>query len=303
VKNELIKQVCVGIHCHEQPEQLHATLDSLRRHTAAPSINVKLILLPDGPDPRHVMTYECPTIAGMMNQGYDCGSDDYFNVAPAGGSYLATHWNLYDNAFLFLKMGYASAMAWVLFLIVLGPRFVAWWIGPEFEEPSGVVLQILMASSLIFLPVRAVAQPLMMGIGKPRAVTLACLGAGISNLVLSMILARPWGLAGVAVGTAIPNIVFSVYVLLVTCRELGVGFLQFLNYVVPRAALGAVPSLALLIWFKVGMDVQNLVGLVIAGMAMLALYAVTWILFVYRDDPYVDLTPVLVRLRAAWGRA
>jgi hypothetical protein len=55
---------------------------------------------PDGPDPRHVMTYECPTIAGVMNQGYDCGSDDYFNVAPAAGSYLATHWNLYDNAFL-----------------------------------------------------------------------------------------------------------------------------------------------------------------------------------------------------------
>ena len=210
---------------------------------------------------------------------------------------------LADIFFKWSKVSLSLSLAAGLFLIVLGPRFVAWWIGPEFEEPSGVVLQILMASSLIFLPVRAVAQPLMMGIGKPRAVTLACLGAGISNLVLSMILARPWGLAGVAVGTAIPNIVFSVYVLLVTCRELGVGFLQFLNYVVPRAALGAVPSLALLIWFKVGMDVQNLVGLVVAGMAMLALYAVTWILFVYRDDPYVDLTPILVRLRAAWGRA
>ena len=26
---------------------------------------------------------------------------------------------LYQNAFLYLKMGYASAMAWILFLIVL----------------------------------------------------------------------------------------------------------------------------------------------------------------------------------------
>ena len=47
MKNDL--QVCVGIHCHEQPEQLRATLESLRRNTAA---DVKLILLPDGPDPR-----------------------------------------------------------------------------------------------------------------------------------------------------------------------------------------------------------------------------------------------------------
>ena len=46
------------------------------------------------------MTYPCPRIPGVMSQVYDCGGDDYFNVAPAAGSYLATHWNLYDNRFL-----------------------------------------------------------------------------------------------------------------------------------------------------------------------------------------------------------
>jgi hypothetical protein len=55
---------------------------------------------PDGPSPRHVMTYDCPAIPGVMNQGYDCGNDDYFNVAPAAGNYLATHWNLYDDVFM-----------------------------------------------------------------------------------------------------------------------------------------------------------------------------------------------------------
>jgi O-antigen/teichoic acid export membrane protein len=200
------------------------------------------------------------------------------------------------------KVSLSLSLAAGLFLIVLGPRFVAWWIGPEFEGPSGVVLQILMVSSLVFLPIRGVAQPLMMGLGKPRAVTLAFLAAGIANLVLSMIMARPWGLAGVAMGTAIPNVVFAVYVLNVACRELEVGVPRFFRYVVPRAALGAVAPLALLIWLKVGMDVQNLLGLALAGIAMLAVYAATWILFVYRDDPYVDLTPLFIRLRA-WGRA
>ena len=199
------------------------------------------------------------------------------------------------------KVSLSLSLAAGLFLIVLGPRFVAWWIGPEFEGPSGEVLQILMVSSLTFLPIRAVAQPMLMGIGKPRKVTFAFLAAGIANLVLSMTMARPWGLAGVALGTAIPNVVFAVYVLIVACRELGVGVMRFLRYVVPRAALGAVPPLALLIWFKVGMDVQNLVGLAVAGVAMGALYAATWILFVYRDDPYVDLTPLLLRLRV-WAR-
>ena len=32
------------------------------------------------------MTYPCPQIPGVMSQVYDCGGDDYFNVAPAAGT-------------------------------------------------------------------------------------------------------------------------------------------------------------------------------------------------------------------------
>jgi hypothetical protein len=31
---------------------------------------------------------------------YECGMDDYFNPTPASGSYLDTHWNLYDSRFM-----------------------------------------------------------------------------------------------------------------------------------------------------------------------------------------------------------
>jgi hypothetical protein len=46
-------------------------------------------------------TSACPQIAGSagMTQTYDCGRDDYFSPSPAAGSYLATHWNVYDSAF------------------------------------------------------------------------------------------------------------------------------------------------------------------------------------------------------------
>jgi O-antigen/teichoic acid export membrane protein len=189
-----------------------------------------------------------------------------------------------------------------LFLMVFGPTFIGWWIDPSFERPSGQVLQILMASSFVFLPIRGVALPLLMGLGKPKIPAVGSVMAGLLNLGLSVVLIGPFGLTGVAVGTAIPNVLFASMVLVVACRELELTVGNYLKYVVPRAALGALPIVALLLWLKLGLHVQTFSGLVAAGFVMVLLFAITWIFFVYRQDPYVDLKPHMSRLRT-WSKA
>jgi O-antigen/teichoic acid export membrane protein len=188
------------------------------------------------------------------------------------------------------------------FVFVLGPRFIGWWIDPSYEQPSGQVLQILMVSAFFFMPARGVAMPILLGLGKAGGATAALAIAGVANLALSIALARPYGLAGVAVGTAVPTVGFAIVLAALTCREVGLSLRTYVAYVVPRATMGALPMLLLLLWCKNGLHVQSIAGLATAGCASTAIFGLTWILFVYRGDPYVDLRSHVVRFRA-WSRA
>ncbi|MDQ6750344.1 MAG: hypothetical protein M3Z33_06295 [Actinomycetota bacterium] len=49
--------------------------------------------------PGGTLTY-ASDCGSSTSQAYDCHQDDYFNPVPVGGSYLATHWNLYNSVFL-----------------------------------------------------------------------------------------------------------------------------------------------------------------------------------------------------------
>jgi O-antigen/teichoic acid export membrane protein len=218
---------------------------------------------------------------------------------------LHTEGRIDDLRHMFLKWSkVATALTIVscLCLMVVGPRFIGLWIDPSFERPAGVVLEILLVSSLLFLPVRGVAVPMLMGLGKPRLPAFAFIAAGLLNLALSIALVKPLGLAGVAIGTAIPNVLVAVFILRVACRELGIPFARCVSYVVPRSALGALPVLALLLWCRLVLDVQSFVGIAIACGAAVALFGVIWVAFVYRDDPYVDVKAYLLRMRG-WSRA
>src|SRR2546427_13163946 len=126
---------------------------------------------------------------------------------------------------------------------------------------------------------------------------MAYLAAGLLNLGLSVLLIRPLGLSGVALGTAIPNVLFALVVVTVACRELEISLPHYLRYVVPRAAVGALPDLALLLWFKLGLAGPSMTGLIAAGWTPVVVVGGGWGRLGDRTDPPVGFVPCLWRPR------
>ena len=185
------------------------------------------------------------------------------------------------------------------YLLVLGPAFLDWWLDPTSRE-SGRLMQVLMLSFFLFLPVRAVALPVLMGLGKPKGPALGLAGMGLANLLLSLSLIGPFGLMGVALGTAIPNVLFGLWFAKVACSQLKVSFGEWVAYVLARGLLATVLCTGTLMAVNHQYPIHGFWPLVFAGLTYVACYLALQVLFVFRGDRFTDLYALAIaKLRPA----
>jgi O-antigen/teichoic acid export membrane protein len=174
------------------------------------------------------------------------------------------------------KIALAIVLLVSIYLLILGPAFLAWLYGDEYDLRSGPVLRVLAASFLFYLPIRGVALPVLLGLGKPRAPALALLAMGILNLALSLALVQPCGILGVAIGTAIPNVLFALYVLVLACRELAIPLSEFAARVVLRPLLAALLLGLPLHFLDHHHPLHGFWPLLLTGLALVALSLTLW---------------------------
>jgi len=220
-------------------------------------------------------------------------------ILPMATKLLANHERekLTRLFFKWSKITLSLTLLGSLFLIVFGPELIRSWIGPSFSKPAGGVLQVLMLSALVFLPVRGVALPILMGIGKPGKATVAFLAAGVLNLILSVLLAHPLGLLGVAIGTAIPNVLFGFVLLVICAQELNFKIREYVSRVVALPLLGAIPVFAVLVGCDRIVHLKGISGLALAFFITAAVFAFVFGGLVYRSDRDVNVPEILSGLR------
>lgn len=198
-------------------------------------------------------------------------------------------WSKIAATLVFLVGGY---------LMVLGPAFLDAWLGDESTPESGRLLQVLMVSFFVFLPVRGVALPVLMGLGRAKGPGLGLLSMGLANVGLSIALIGPYGLLGVALGTAIPNVMFSAVFARTACATLGIPAARYTAYAFGRPLLASLFAAGLLWLAADRLVLEGYPRLIGAGLAYTAVFGAVAVVFVFRGDPRLDLGARIASLRA-----
>jgi O-antigen/teichoic acid export membrane protein len=132
-------------------------------------------------------------------------------------------------------------------LVILGKSVIEVWVGARYIATSYPVLLMLVIPTATMLAQSACGRVLF-GMAKHRILALAILLEGITNLILSIVLVRPFGILGDAAGTAIPLLCTTLFFLpRHTCRILGVRVWTYVREAFLLPLILCIPLVAVLL--------------------------------------------------------
>ena len=113
--------------------------------------------------------------------------------------------------------------------VVLGKSIIEVWVGGKYVAQGYPVLLTLIIPYTLMM-IQAASSRILFGMGKHGKLAIVTMIEGVSNLVLSILLVRPLGILGDALGTAIP--LAGTYVLFMPhhlCSRLGIRISSYLR--------------------------------------------------------------------------
>jgi O-antigen/teichoic acid export membrane protein len=182
------------------------------------------------------------------------------------------------------------ACAFVMFpmtvaLIVMGKSVIEAWVGPRYVSSYTVLLILLIPTALY--NAQATSNRILFGMSLHKALAYVVLLEGIANLVLSIVLVRPFGIVGDAIGTAIPLICTSLFFLpRHLCRKLEIPVRKFLVEAYAYPLLLCIPMSIVLVLMQRSFYAHHYPQLLLNLTAGLAAYGAGVLWFVLTREPF-----------------
>jgi O-antigen/teichoic acid export membrane protein len=155
----------------------------------------------------------------------------------ASGNESALRMTLLDGT----RLGVGLVTGVALCLLLFGGDLIQLWMGPGFEAAI-VPLYVLSAAGIVMVA-QGPTGTILLGTGRHRMVAWASLAEIGLNVVLSILLVRRFGLAGVAIGTGVPFALLNLFVLMpAACRAIAVPLRDFAHVVLRPAIVALLPA-------------------------------------------------------------
>ncbi|HEY1658749.1 MAG TPA: polysaccharide biosynthesis C-terminal domain-containing protein [Candidatus Sulfotelmatobacter sp.] len=177
--------------------------------------------------------------------------------------------------------------------IVLGKSIIEVWLGKKYVPRGYAVLLILVIPYTLML-VQSASTRILFGMGKHGKLAVVTMIEGVANLVLSIVLVRPFGIVGDAIGTAIPLAgTFLLFMPFHLCSRLGIRLTTYLRQAYVLPLLLCAPMVIVLVlmqrWFVAHTYRQLAVQLLAAGLVYAA--CVGWAYMTERALHVGELVP------------
>jgi O-antigen/teichoic acid export membrane protein len=165
-------------------------------------------------------------------------------------------------------------------LIILGKSIIEVWVGAKYIQQSYPVLLVIIIPLTLMLA-QAASSRMLLGTSQHGPFGVVTLIEGVVNVILSIVLIRPYGIFGDALGTAIPLMYTVVFFIpRHTCRKFGIPVPTFLKQAYTLPLLITLPLAITLVverrWFVphhfLRLVLQLAIGWSIYGLCFLWIY-------------------------------
>jgi O-antigen/teichoic acid export membrane protein len=180
------------------------------------------------------------------------------------------------------KLSVVITLPIALTFTLLGNLFVHLWMGEEFAHTAGQILFVLGLTQIISAP-HYVVSSVMYGMSQHNVLGYLRIGEAVVNLTLSLLLVKPLGVLGVAIGTGVSHLIVAALILpSVITRRLGMKLRDYWWGIYGRTTLAVLPFAAGLLLVYEFVPLHNLLeffacigGLCVVYVACVWLLALT----------------------------
>lgn len=186
--------------------------------------------------------------------------------------------------------------------ILVGDIFIGLWMGPEYVVEAAAVLMILAFMETMSAPHHVMAAALY-GLSRHQSLALFRVLEAVSNVALSVVLVKSWGIVGVAIGSLVPHLVVVLILLpAVIGHYIGVNVLSLMGGIFLRPLIGVVPfGLSLHLLFQ-AYPPESLVGFFVRIALALPVYLLAVLLISLDSVERKELSSRLsARFPRVWG--